>query len=278
MTLLVSLAVAGLTIVGHAQTAKKSLYEKIGIHKIAAAADYCIDWETTDAMLLKNPTFKMAVDSAPKAINKFGLTSYLAHLAGGPQVANFDIAAFDKAFMLSKSERDRAWMIREKACDKAGLSKQEFKELKMMYLQMFDKAEAMTPMQEKFADSGSLYARLGGIVPISMVVNDFVDMLATDKTVMANKNVVKSLTSGKVTAAGIKYLVTEQLAMASGGPFKYTGRSMKESHKDLMISEKEWESSAGLLKKVLDMYKVPAKEQGEIFTVIASTHGDIVKK
>lgn len=278
LTVLVSLAVAGIAAMGAAQDMKKSLYEKIGIHKIAAAADYCIDWETSDAMLLKNPQFKMAVASAPKTINKFGLTAYLAHLAGGPQVATFNIAAFDKAFMLTKAERDHAWMIRQKACEKAGFTKSEFTELKGLYLKMFDKAEAMAPTMEKFADENSLYARLGGIVPITMVVNDFVDMLAGDATIMANKNVVKSLTSGKVTAAGLKYLVCEQLAMASGGPYKYTGRSMKDSHKDLMISEKEWESAAGILKKVLDNYKVPAKEQSEIFTVIASTHGDIVKK
>ncbi|MBS1725605.1 MAG: group 1 truncated hemoglobin [Armatimonadetes bacterium] len=164
------------------------------------------------------------------------------------------------------------------AFTKAGISKKDFLELKSLYLKKFDAAQPAMPGQETFSNPQSLYARLGGIVPISMVVNDFIDQLATDPVQLGNKNVVKSLTSGKVTAAGLKYLVTEQLAMAAGGPFKYTGKSMKESHKDLAITEKEWQSAAAILKKVLDGYKVPAKEQGEIFAAISASHNDIVKK
>jgi hemoglobin len=255
-----------------------SLYERLGgIHAIAQAAANCVDTEDMDSMLLENKSFKMAVDGAPKPLVRFGLAGYLAHLAGGPQSAFFDIAAFDKGFMLTQEQRDHVWELRWMSFEKAGVNKEAFMELKAKYMMMFEKAKPMQPKMETFKNMKSLYARLGGIAPISMVVDDFVNMLATDKTQLENPNVVKSLTSGKITGAGLKYLVTEQLAMASGGPFKYTGKTMKESHKDLAITEKQWESAAGILKSVLDKYKVPAKEQGEIFAVISSTHGDIVK-
>lgn len=195
--------------------------------------------ETADMMLLKNSNFKMSVCTAPKPLVKFGLSAYLAHLAGGPQMPFFDVAAYEQGFMLSKKERDHAWDIRWMAFAKAGVSKKDFMELKAKYLAKFMKAKPMMTEAEKFMDEASLYARLGGIAPISMVVDDFVNGLATDKTQLANPHVVKSLTSGKITGAGLKYLVTEQLSMASGGPFKYSGKTMKDSHKDLMITEKQ---------------------------------------
>ena len=279
MTLVVTLALSTtMAAMSAAQNGKMSLYDRLGgIHKIAQAAANCVDMEDMDSMLLENSNFKMAVEGAPKPLVRFGLAGYLAHLAGGPQSAFFDIAAFDKGFMLTKEQRDHVWESRWMAFEKAGIEKGPFMELKSKYMVMFDKAKPMQPKLETFKDMKSLYARLGGIAPISMVVDDFVNMLATDQTQLENPQVVKSLTSGKITGAGLKYLVTEQLAMAAGGPFKYTGKTMKESHKDLMITEKQWESAAGILKKVLDKYQVPAKEQGEIFTIISSTHGDIVK-
>jgi hemoglobin len=40
----------------------------------------------------------------------------------------------------------------------------------------------------------------------------------------------------RVSAAGFKYLATELLCSATGGPQKYTGRSMKDSHAHLKIA------------------------------------------
>jgi hemoglobin len=278
LTSVVTLTISAMAAIGSAQDMKMSLYQRMGgIYKIAQGASNCVDMESADMMLMKNSKFKMAVDGAPRPLVKFGLTAYLAHISGGPQVAFFDVAAYDQGFMLSKKERDHAWDVRWMAFQKAGVSKKDFMELKAKYLEVFMKAKPMMAEKEMFKDETSLYARLGGIAPISLVVDDFVNMLATDKTKLENPHVVKSLTSGKITGAGLKYLVTEQLAMAAGGPFKYTGKTMKDSHKDLMITEKQWGSAAGILKQVLDKYMVPAKEQGEIFSVVSSTHSDIVK-
>ncbi|MCY2940091.1 MAG: hypothetical protein NTV50_00300 [Planctomycetota bacterium] len=40
--------------------------------------------------------------------------------------------------------------------------------------------------------------------------------------------------------AGFKYLVTEQVCMVTGGPQKYSGRSMMDSHRHLNSTSKEW--------------------------------------
>lgn len=254
-----------------------SLYERLGgIQKIAAAADNCIRMEGEDEMMRANQKLAAEFDRVPMPALAFGLAAYLANLAGGPQKAAFDIPSFEKALMLDTKTRDHAWTLRAKAFEKAGVGKKEFEELKALYEKKYAAAKPMTVAPEMFRDPKSLYARLGGIVPISLVVDDFIVLLATDPTIGANKQVVAALQSGRVTVAGIRYLVTEQIAAASGGPFKYSGRTMLESHKGLMITDAEWNAAAALLGQVLDKYKVPAKERNELFAIVGSTKGDIV--
>jgi hemoglobin len=62
---------------------------------------------------------------------------------------------------------------------------------------------------------------------------------------------------------------------ATGGPQKYTGRSMKESHQHLMITAAEWEAFLDDLQQTLDKFAVPQADQAEI-KAIASTRSDIV--
>jgi hemoglobin len=76
--------------------------------------------------------------------------------------------------------------------------------------------------------------------------------------------------------AGFKYLVTEMVCWATGGPQKYTGRSMKDSHQDLMIIATEWEAFLDDLQQTLDKFAVPQAEQAEIKTIVVSTRADIV--
>jgi hemoglobin len=80
----------------------------------------------------------------------------------------------------------------------------------------------------------------------------------------------------RVSPAGFKYLVTEMVCWATGGPQKYTGRSMKESHQHLMITAAEWEAFLDDLQRTLDKFKVPEAEQAEIKAIVASTRTDIV--
>src|SRR3981189_3624903 len=62
----------------------------------------------------------------------------------------------------------------------------------------------------------------------------------------------------------------------TGGPQKYTGKSMAESHKDLKITSKEWESFLDDFQQTLDKFAVPTKEQAELKTIVNSTRSDIV--
>ena len=63
---------------------------------------------------------------------------------------------------------------------------------------------------------------------------------------------------------------------ATGGPQKYTGRSMRDSHADLKITEGEWVAFCDDFQHTLDKFKVPAAEQKELFAIVQSTKADIV--
>ncbi len=74
----------------------------------------------------------------------------------------------------------------------------------------------------------------------------------------------------------LKYHVTSMVCQASGGPEKYTGRGMKESHQHLNITENEWKAMLADFRKVLDKFKVPEPEQKELIAIVESTKKDIV--
>ena len=70
--------------------------------------------------------------------------------------------------------------------------------------------------------------------------------------------------------------MTEQVCEATGGPQRYTGRSMYDSHILLDITEKEWDAFLDDLKQTLDKFRVPKAEQAELFAIVESTKKDIV--
>jgi hemoglobin len=128
--------------------------------------------------------------------------------------------------------------------------------------------------QIKTEQKPSLYDRLGGVYSIATVVDDFIDRNMVDARLNANPAVNEA--HHKVPPAGFKYLVTEMVCGATGGPQKYTGRSMRDSHQNLGITLKEWEAFMDDFRQTLDEFKVPPAEQEEFGKIVNSTYSDIV--
>jgi hemoglobin len=120
----------------------------------------------------------------------------------------------------------------------------------------------------------SLYDRLGGIYNIATVVDYFIDRIMVDDRLNANPRVDEA--HHRVLPAGFKYLVTEQVGEASGGPQRYTGRSMEDSHPHLMITGEEWEAFIDDFNQTLDKFEVPQQERSELLAIIGSTKDAIV--
>jgi hemoglobin len=120
----------------------------------------------------------------------------------------------------------------------------------------------------------TLYDRLGGIYSIATVVDDFIDRIMVDPRLNVNPHVDEA--HHRVAPAGFKYLVTEMVGWATGGPQHYSGRSMEESHKHLMITPQEWQAFLDDFQQTLDKFNVLQQEQAELFAIVGSTREAIV--
>lgn len=120
----------------------------------------------------------------------------------------------------------------------------------------------------------SLYERLGGVYAIATVVDDFIDRVMSNPILNANPKVNEA--HHKVTPPGFKYLVTEMVCWAAGGPQKYTGKSMRDSHVHLDITEGEWQAFMQDLRDCFAKFAIPAQEQSELIAIVESTKMDIV--
>ncbi len=114
----------------------------------------------------------------------------------------------------------------------------------------------------------SLYERLGKKEAIVAVVDDFVARVAADSRIngkFANANIPR-----------LKQMLVDQVCEASGGPCKYTGRDMKATHAGMAITSAQFDALVGDLVATLNKFKVPAREQGELLSVLGPMKKDIV--
>src|SRR5262249_11302307 len=129
-------------------------------------------------------------------------------------------------------------------------------------------AGGTTPAIAAASPQGSLYERLGGKAAITVVVDDFVANLLSDDAVKFRFR--------DTDAVGFKAKLVDQICEATGGPCKYTGKSMRDSHAGMKISDAEFTALVVDLKKALDKNKVPDREQKELLGALGGMHDDVV--
>ena len=118
-------------------------------------------------------------------------------------------------------------------------------------------------------EKASLYDRLGGKEAITAVVDEFVNRLVSDPRV-----------KGRFASTDVKrfkMLNTELVCVSTGGPCKYSGRDMKNTHNGMRISQAEFDLTAGHLAATLKKFKVPKQERDELLGIIGSLRNDIVE-
>ena len=116
----------------------------------------------------------------------------------------------------------------------------------------------------------SLYERLGGKTAITAVVDEFVARVAADTRI--NKFF------GSTDIATLKMHLVNQICEASGGPCKYTGRTMKEAHLGMGVATADFNALVEDLVGAFDKFKVGEKEKNELLSVLGPMKGDIVEK
>jgi hemoglobin len=129
-------------------------------------------------------------------------------------------------------------------------------------------ATATTAVSDTAA-SKSLYDRLGGKSAITAVVDTFVARVAADKRI--NKKFART------NIPRIKAMLVDQICTQTGGPCTYTGRTMKQAHRHMGVTDGEFNALVKDLTAALNVFKVPAREQNELLTALGAMKGDIVE-
>lgn len=125
----------------------------------------------------------------------------------------------------------------------------------------------------------SLYARLGGEAAIAAVVNDFVNSALSDPAVnVSRKGEAKERDTSPQAIARLKALLVEQIGEATGGPQKYTGRSMREAHKGQNITEAQFDALTTHLVLSLRKFRVSDADAAELIAIVAAMKGEIVER
>lgn len=139
-------------------------------------------------------------------------------------------------------------------------------------------------------EDSTLYARLGAGSGIAKIVDDFVDRAMADPRVNWRR---KGVTTGGFlrirkrsaewhpTAAEVERLkkhMAQFLSVATGGPAEYEGRDMEAAHRDMKITNAEFDASVGDMKATLDALSIPTPEQKELLAILESTRPQIVEE
>ncbi len=120
------------------------------------------------------------------------------------------------------------------------------------------------------ADNDSLYKDLGGQDKIAAFTKDFVAIISTDPQI---GKFFEETNLDRLTKK-----LTEQFIDLSGGPVKYSGRDMKESHAELHIANADFNKLAEDLQIAMDKHDVPFATQNRLVALLASMQRAVVTK
>jgi hemoglobin len=116
----------------------------------------------------------------------------------------------------------------------------------------------------------TLYERLGGRDAIVTVVDSFVARVAADSRI--NKKFARS------DIPRVKTMLVEQICNATGGPCTYRGRSMKEAHRNMGVTDGEFDALVEDLVATLNQFNVAKADQDALLNTLGSMRADIVER
>ena len=124
----------------------------------------------------------------------------------------------------------------------------------------------------------SLYERLGGAFAIAAVVDHFSEAIVRNPIVgqsSENPELREWHTNNLSRLPGLKFMRTLWICQAAGGPFSYTGKDMREAHKDLHITSEEFDEVGVEISRALDHFGVPEREKQELLAAVVAHKGEV---
>jgi hemoglobin len=115
-----------------------------------------------------------------------------------------------------------------------------------------------------------LYERLGGAAGVAAIATSLIDRVAADPRLGSSFK--------DTNLDHIKTMLTEQICDLSGGPCRYSGDPMKETHAGLHISEAEFYGMVADLRDILHERRVSLGATNELLRLLAPMKRDIVER
>lgn len=122
-------------------------------------------------------------------------------------------------------------------------------------------------------DTKSLFHRLGGSNGIKAIVDDIVTLHMENPVIRAR---FRPILETPDRLAVIKNHLCMFLEMGSGGPGQYGGRSMRDAHKGMNVSETEYMAAIDDILAVLDKHKIDPQTRNDVLAIAYSLKGDIL--
>ena len=119
-------------------------------------------------------------------------------------------------------------------------------------------------------DNNTLFERLGGMDAVNAAVDIFYDKVLADESIshfFTNTDIMNQ--AGKQKAF---------LAYAFGCPMGYTGKSMREAHADMNLTDAHFKAVAEHLIGSLEALNVPGNLIDEVVAVALSVKDDVLNK
>lgn len=116
--------------------------------------------------------------------------------------------------------------------------------------------------------ASTLFARLGGMDAIRGVVDTLMARVVVDGRINAFFR--------GVDLEQLKGRLAEQICQATGGPCTYSGRTMREAHRGLGLTDAHFAALVGDLGYAMNRFGVAMREQDELVRILGTLKPEIV--
>jgi hemoglobin len=121
----------------------------------------------------------------------------------------------------------------------------------------------------------TLWEQLGGETAVRQVVDEWVALAGPDPQVNFNRGGKIKLTDPKV--AELKNGLVAYLSQITRGPIRYQGKTMKEVHQGMAITNAEFDAALTDLRKAMEARAVKPLVIQDVLKLVGATRGDVVE-
>jgi len=119
-----------------------------------------------------------------------------------------------------------------------------------------------------FGDPRTLYGAVHGVFGLARISDRIMDVWMENPKL--NENVMVQRWHESRQKHGFKFLVTQIFGYMTGGPQRYTGRTMAAAHKHLAITAEQWDSFFKDADQVFDEFKMDPACKEDLLRVLMS--------